>query len=112
MVTNILSIQSSKSNFSRAHKVGTRLDCHGNQTTLPCTTARMECLVCLSNLLLKLQHDPALFKLYDDKIKEQVVEGVVKEAPATTTSKEFCIPHKPVVKQSANETNESKPIFK
>ena len=47
---------------------------------------------------------PALFKLYDDKIKEQLVEGIVKEAPGTTTSKEFCIPHKPVVKQSAETT--------
>ena len=30
----------------------------------------------------------ALFKEYDDKIKEQIVDGIVEEAPATTTSKE------------------------
>ena len=64
MVTKISSIQSSKSNFNGTHKVGTRLGCHGNQTTLPCTTTRT----------------------------------------ATTTSKEFYIPHKHVVKQSAETT--------
>ena len=50
----------------------------------------------LSNLLLKLERDPALFKEHDDKIKEQLAEGIAEEAPAITTSKEFYIPHKPV----------------
>ena len=63
-----------------------------------------ESLARLYNLLSKLQRDPALFKEYDDKIKEQLVEGIVEEAPATTTLKEFYIPHKPVVKQSAETT--------
>ena len=51
-------------------------------------------LVHLSNLLLKLQGDPALFKDYDGKINEQLAEGTVEEAPATTTLKECYIPHK------------------
>ena len=55
-------------------------------------------LVRLSNLLSKLQHDPALSKEYDDKTEEQLCEGIVEEAPATTTRKEFYITHKPVVK--------------
>ena len=38
----------------------------------------------LSNLRLKLQRDPPLFKEYDDKIKQQLAEGIVEEAPATT----------------------------
>ena len=58
----------------------------------------------LSNLLSKLQRDPAPFKKYDDRIKEQLAEGIVEEAPATATLKEFYIPHKPAVKQSAETT--------
>ena len=53
----------------------------------------------LSNLLSKLQRDPALFKEYDDKMKEQLAERIVEETPAATTLKEFYIPHKSVVEQ-------------
>ena len=44
-------------------------------------------LVRLSNLLSKLQHDPALSKEYDEKIEEQLFEGIVEEAPATQQGK-------------------------
>ena len=52
----------------------------------------------LSNLLLKLERVPAHFKEYDDKIKEQLAEGFIEKARATTTLKEFYIQHKSVVK--------------
>ena len=58
----------------------------------------------MSILLSKLQRDSALLKDIDDKIKEQLAEGIVEEAPATTTSKELFIPHKPAMKQSAETT--------
>ena len=44
-------------------------------------------LVRLSNLLSKLQHAPALSKEYDEKIEEQLFEGIVEEAPATQQGK-------------------------
>ena len=58
----------------------------------------------LSNLLSKPQHNPAFFKEYDDTIKEQLAEEIIEKALATTTSKEFYIPLKPVVKQLAKTT--------
>ena len=73
-----------------------------NHTTLHNNTNGS--LSCLSTLLSKLQHDLDLFNEYDVKIKEQLAEGIVEKAPATTTSKEFYIPHKPVVKKSAETT--------
>ena len=60
----------------------------------------------LSNLLLKLERDPALFKEHDDKIKEQLAEGIAEEAPTITTSKEFYIPHKPVTTNQAISRND------
>ena len=58
----------------------------------------------LSNLLSKLQRDPALFKEYNDKIKGQLSEEIIEEASATATSIEVYIHHKPVVKQLAEMT--------
>ena len=60
----------------------------------------------LSNLLLKLERVPAHFKEYDDKIKEQLAEGIAEEAPTITTSKEFYIPHKPVTTNQAISRND------
>ena len=58
----------------------------------------------LSNLLSRLQRDPALVKEYDDKIEEQFAEETIAKAPANKMPKEFYIPHKSVVKQSAKTT--------
>ena len=58
----------------------------------------------LCNLLSRLQRDPALFKEYDDKTEEQLAEETLVKAPANKMPKEFYIPHKSVVKQSAKTT--------
>ena len=41
---------------------------------------------------------------YDDVIKNQLEKGVIEPAPAVASGKEFYIPHKPVVKQTAEST--------
>ena len=97
MVTKISSIQNSKTSSVEY----TRMipDWVAMKTKPPYLAHNQNgSLVRLSNLLSKLQHDPALSKEYDDKTEEQLCEGIVEEAPATTTRKEFYITHKPVVK--------------
>lgn len=59
---------------------------------------------CTWSYFWKLQRDFALFKEYDDKIKGQPAEWIVKEAPETATSKEFQIPPKSAVKQLTGTT--------
>ena len=59
---------------------------------------------CTWSYFWKLQRDLALFKEYDDKIKGQPAEWIVKEAPETATSKEFQIPPKSAVKQLTGTT--------
>ena len=55
----------------------------------------------LNNLTKRLKRDPALFKEYDQKIKDQIEEGIVEEAPKDPDGIEFYIPHKPVVRETA-----------
>ena len=52
----------------------------------------------------RLQKDPDLFEKYDEIIKDQLTEGVVEKAPSEANGKEFYIPHKPVVRKSAEST--------
>ena len=78
MVINILSTQNSKKNFNKAYKLDTKILCHGNHIILLYTLTGIGAL---SNLLTKLQPDPALFKEYGDKIKEQLVDGIAEKEP-------------------------------
>ena len=58
----------------------------------------------LNSLVKQLQKDPELFEKYDEIIKDQLTEGIVETAPSETNDKEFYIPHKPVVNESAEST--------
>ena len=58
----------------------------------------------LNNLIKRLKRDPALFEEYDQKIKDQIEEGIVEEAPKDPEGIEFYIPHKPVVRETAEST--------
>ena len=51
----------------------------------------------------KLERD-CLTKDYDDIIKEQLAEGVIEKAPSVSQPKEFYIPHKSVIRKSAETT--------
>ena len=57
----------------------------------------------LQKLNRKLECD-CLTKDYDDIIKEQLAEGVIEKAPPVSQPKEFYIPHKSVIRKSAETT--------
>ena len=59
----------------------------------------------LTNVNRKLEKASELKKEYDDIINEQLVEGVVEEAPENPTGdRVYYMPHKPVVRQDATTT--------
>ena len=58
----------------------------------------------LDNLVKKLRRDPNLMNEYDEIIQNQVAEGVVERVTSELVGKEFYLPHKPVVKESAEST--------
>ena len=41
---------------------------------------------------------------YDDVIREQLDQGIIEPAPIVAKGKEFCLPHKDVIKQSVETT--------
>lgn len=57
----------------------------------------------LKNLSKKLQQE-ALTAQYDAIIQEQLREGVIEKAPPVSQQKEFYIPHKSVIRESAETT--------
>ena len=61
----------------------------------------------LNSLVKRLQKDPYLFRKHDNLIiKDQLAEGIVEKAPTEANGKDFHIPHKPVVRESAESTKE------
>ena len=57
----------------------------------------------LQKLNRKLERE-CLTKDYDDIIKDQLAEGVIEKAPPVSQPKEFYIPHKSVIRKSAETT--------
>ena len=56
----------------------------------------------LENLLKRLKKDPELFQQYGQIIRDQLKEGIIEEvSEGESTGKEFYLPHKPVIRQSA-----------
>ncbi|KAK3725716.1 hypothetical protein QZH41_006736 [Actinostola sp. cb2023] len=64
----------------------------------------------LESLLKKLQSKPELFDKYDEIIQEQLDEGIVERVEEDPKEREFYIPHKPVVRETA-ETNKVRIVF-
>jgi len=58
----------------------------------------------LESLLKKLQSKPELFDKYDEIIQEQLDEGIVERVEEDPKEREFYIPHKPVVRETAETT--------
>ena len=62
----------------------------------------------LESLLKRLKKDPELFQKYDQIIRDQLKEGIIEEVPeGEPTGKEFYLPHKPVIRQSAESPKNS-----
>ena len=51
-----------------------------------------------------MKRNPELFDAYDQNIREQISEGIVEKASKQAKDKEFYIPHKAVVRESAEST--------
>ena len=58
----------------------------------------------LDSLVKKLGRDPELLEKYDNIIQEQLDEGIVERVVETPKDREFYIPHKPVIKETAETT--------
>ena len=76
----------------------TGLPWRGNHATLP--NNKQGSLRRLNHLTKRLQRDE-LTTDYDSIIREQLSEGIVERAPEVSSNKKFYIPHKAVVKESA-----------
>ena len=58
----------------------------------------------LNNLVTKLIKGSDMLKKYDDVIKDQLFQGIVERATETADGREFYLPHKPVICESAEST--------
>lgn len=58
----------------------------------------------LEILLKKLQKEPNLLDRYDEVIQDQLAKGIVERVFSDPVGREFYIPHKPVVRESAEST--------
>ena len=58
----------------------------------------------LKKLVQRLEKQPELYDKYEESIKEQEKEGIIERAPEKSTTKEFYLPHRAVVKQSAESS--------
>ena len=58
----------------------------------------------LSNLVKRLKRQPMLLENYDEIIQEQLAEGIIEKITDEPKGKEFYIPHKSVIRESADST--------
>ena len=58
----------------------------------------------LGNLGNKLQREPNLLARYDDVIQDQLATRIVERVTSEPVGREFYIPHKPVIRESAEST--------
>ena len=58
----------------------------------------------LENLVKKLWKQPGMLEKYDEIIRDQLAQGIVERAEGEPEGKEFYIPHKPVVRETAEKT--------
>ena len=58
----------------------------------------------LKKLVQRLEKQPELYDKYEEIMKEQKKEGIIERAPEKSTAKEFYLPHRAVVKQSAESS--------
>ena len=58
----------------------------------------------LNSLTKRLEKNPELLEKYNNIIKEQLEDGVVERVTESAQAKEFYLPHKPVVRESAESS--------
>lgn len=80
----------------------TSLPWKGNHPDLP--NNKTGSLRRLENLVKKLDKQPGMLNNYDAIIRDQLSQGIVEPAPENPQGKEFYIPHKAVVRETAEST--------
>ena len=58
----------------------------------------------LKSLLVKLKKDPEKSEQYNNIIKDQLTEGIIKRVTNQPSGKEYYISHKPVIRENAEST--------
>ena len=58
----------------------------------------------LENLVKKLQREPDLLAQCDEVIQDQLAKGIVVKVTSDPIGREFYIPHKPVIRETAEST--------
>ena len=97
-------MKSLRSSCVEARKDGMKLVCPGKVTTPPCLPTRTEvCAGCAASC--KKQEKSSKLTDYNAVIQEQIAGGIVEHAPHTVEGqREFYIPHKSVVRETAEST--------
>ena len=65
---------------------------------------KQESLRRLESLLKKLQKEANLLDQYDEVIQDKLAKGILERVSSDPVGREFYIPHKPVVRESAEST--------
>jgi hypothetical protein len=69
------------------------------------TTNELPSKARLEGLIKKLERKPEVMAQYHGIIEEQMKQGIVEQAPEQPTGeRKFYLPHKPVIKESAETT--------
>ena len=70
----------------------------------PLPDNKAECLARLEKLINRLEMDPDLYMKYDQIIQDQKEKGIVEVVDQEPTGRAFYLPHKPVIRESAETT--------
>ena len=73
-------------------------------TDKPLNSNEVGSLARLRTLLWKLEKNPDLLDQYDNVIKQQLSEGIIEKVTDSAKGREFYLPHKPVIRESAEST--------
>ena len=78
--------------------------CCGNMGTSRSKATSMEVSEDFENLTKKLQREPDLLAQYDQIIQDKMETVIVERVTSEPVGREFYIPHKPVIRESAEST--------
>ena len=76
----------------------------GKDVTPPLRSNETGSLKRLNDLVTKLKKRSNMLKKYDDVIKDQFSQGIVERTTEKADGREFYLPHKPVIRESAEST--------
>ena len=89
-----------KSNYRAAKRAGTRQVCRGREITFPLKTGSLRRL---DSLVRKLEKQN-IIEQYEKVINDQLDEGIVEKVDKEAENRVFYLPHKAVIRESAETT--------